>query len=119
MIPNNAARKVESSGMLAEGKFGISMKDQAHILAILRDRLYTNKVLAVLREYGSNAWDAHREAGKEGLPIKVSLPTEIEPALIIRDWGPGLSEEDVFEVYVKYGASTKRGSNTNSSNTDE
>ncbi|MGH7176409.1 MAG: ATP-binding protein, partial [Tepidisphaeraceae bacterium] len=32
------------------------------------------------------------------------------PTLRIRDYGPGLSHDDVFNVYTKYGASTKRSS---------
>lgn len=79
-------------------------------MTILRDTLYTDKILAVLREYSANAWDAHRMVGKGDVPIKVVLPSEIEPTLIIRDYGPGLSPEDVFQVYTQYGASTKRSS---------
>lgn len=93
--------------------FGLSQKaqDQAQLLSILRDRLYSNKVLAVLREYGTNAWDAHVDAKKEKVPINIRLPTLLDPTLVIRDYGKGLSEEDVYEVYTKYGASTKRDSN--------
>ena len=110
MIPSKKARSVSSGGVMTQGVFGISEKDQAHILQILRDRLYTNKILAVLREYGSNAWDEHRDAGIPDRPIKVALPTRLVPALVIRDYGRGLSESDVLNVYVKYGASTKRES---------
>ena len=110
MIPTRTNRAVTSSGVAAAGVFGVSEKDQAHILQILRDRLYTNKILAVLREYGSNAWDEHRDAGIPDRPIKVALPTKLSPTLVIRDYGRGLSQEDIFNVYVKYGASTKRDS---------
>lgn len=79
---------------------------------ILRDTLYSDKVLAVLREYGSNAWDAHRMSGKPDLPIKIVLPTLEDPSLTIRDFGTGLSQEEVFKVFTQYGASTKRSSDT-------
>jgi hypothetical protein len=72
--------------------------------------LYSDKILAVLREYGSNAWDAHRDAGKHDLPIKVTLPTAMDPTLTIRDFGLGLSPGGVFNVFTQYGASTKRDS---------
>lgn len=108
MRPDTHARDITSSGELVRGTFGISAADEVHIMGILRDGLYTDKILAVLREYSSNAWDAHREVGKHDLPIKVQLPTELDPTLVIRDWGPGLSEHNVFNVYTKYGASTKR-----------
>lgn len=109
MIPNHKDRQVTTGGVQASAEFGISAADTSHIMGILRDTLYSDKVLAVLREYSSNAWDAHREIGKKDLPIKVVLPTVSDPTLIIRDFGPGLSQEGVFEVYTQYGRSTKRG----------
>lgn len=108
MIPQKSNRQVSSNGLGDSKAFGISRKDEAHIMGILRDTLYTDKILAVLREYSSNAWDAHREAGKGDVPIKVTLPTFDDPKLTIRDYGRGLSPEDVFEIYTQYGASTKR-----------
>ena len=32
----------------------------------------------------------------------------MDPTLFIRDFGPGLSRNDVFSVFTQYGASTKR-----------
>lgn len=103
-------RNVVSSGSLAKGSFGISLDNQAFLMRILRDTLYTDKILAVLREYSANAWDAHVEAGIPEVPIKVTLPTELEPRLIIRDFGLGLSEEGIFHHYTQYGDSSKRDS---------
>lgn len=94
--------------MIKSGEFGISLADSAHIMTILRDTLYSDKVLAVLREYSCNAWDANKDAGKGDVPIKVTLPTLFEPTLSIRDFGKGLSHDQVFNVYTQYGASTKR-----------
>lgn len=95
-----------------ESNFGVrDSADLVHILSILRDKMYSNKVLAVMREYSTNAADAHIEAGKPELPISVSLPNRSEPYFKVRDWGPGLSEEEVRNVYAMYGASTKRSSN--------
>lgn len=111
MIPNYQDRQIESSGISDMASFGISQNDSAHIMNILRDTLYTKKILAVLREYSANAWDAHRMSGKGNIPIKVVIPTHLEPTLVIKDYGPGLSHEEVFQVYTQYGASTKRASN--------
>jgi len=110
MKPNSQLRLVSSSPIAESAEFGISMNDTAHIMSILRDQLYSDKILAVLREYGSNAWDAHRDAGKPELPIKVTLPTAMEPTLTIRDFGLGLTPDGVFKVFTQYGASTKRNS---------
>lgn len=111
MIPNNQDRVLEERGVTDSRSFGISMENSAHIMGILRDQLYTDKILAILREYGANAWDAHRESGKQAVPIKVTIPTVSEPNLCIRDFGFGLSPTGMFEVYTQYGASTKRASN--------
>jgi hypothetical protein len=112
MKPNAQLRLVQSSPISQAGEFGISRADEAHIMTILRDTLYSDKVLAVLREYSSNAWDEHCESGKPDLPIEVTMPTASDPTLCIRDFGRGLSAEDIFKVYTQYGASTKRGSDT-------
>lgn len=79
-------------------------------MTILRDTLYSDKILAVLREYSANAWDSHRTSGKADVPIRVHLPTVDDPTLSIQDYGRGLSKEEVFTVYTQYGASTKRDS---------
>lgn len=108
MKPNAKERNLVSSTMGESGSFGISKEHAAHIMTILRNTMYTDKILAVLREYSANAWDAHRMVGKLDVPIKVTLPSELEPTLCIRDFGPGISPEDIFKVYTQYGASTKR-----------
>lgn len=91
-------------------KYEISEGDMGSIFSILRDRLYTDKHLAVLREYACNAMDAHRDAGIPNEPIRVDLPTETNLFLRIRDVGRGLSHDDVINVFRKYGKSTKKDS---------
>jgi hypothetical protein len=104
--------ELQTEGQLSSASFGISLNDQAHITEILRSRLYSDKPMAVLREYCTNAVDAHVEAGIPDRPIKVTMPSRFDSVLKIRDFGPGLSEEQVYNVYTQYGASTKRSSNT-------
>lgn len=111
MIPNYTNREVDTSPITDVAAFGISFEHSAHIMSILRDTLYSDKVLAVLREYSANAWDSHRMSGKADVPIKVVLPTLKDPTLTIQDFGDGLSHDDVFIIYTQYGASTKRNNN--------
>lgn len=110
MIPNTKDRLLVTQGVTASSEFGISIADSAHVMTILRDTLYSDKIMAVLREYSANAWDAHRMVKKHDVPIHVTIPTPLTPALVIRDFGPGLSQHDVLQVYTQYGASTKRDS---------
>jgi hypothetical protein len=83
--------------------------NMAHILNIVTD-FYSDRELAVVREYSTNAYDAHVEAGVKR-PIEVTLPSALSPFLKIRDFGAGLDEDDIREVYSAYGASTKGHSN--------
>lgn len=110
MRVNSDERTVISGGLGGSSQFGISEPDQAHIISLLRDQIYSDKVLAVLREYGANARDANVLAGRADVPIEVTLPTREDPVLRIRDRGPGLSRDEVMNVYTQYGASSKRDS---------
>ncbi len=86
-------------------------EDQKMILNILTNTLYTDKIAAVLREYGCNAADANVEAGKPNVPIKVHIPTPQDPYFSVRDVGGGMTEEQILKVFCRLGRSTKRNSN--------
>jgi hypothetical protein len=77
---------------------------------ILSDSLYSDKVMAVIRELSTNAYDAHVAAGNKN-PFKVILPTQAVPSFTVRDYGTGLSQQDMEELYTTYGASNKNDSN--------
>ena len=66
--------------------------------------------MAVIREYSCNAIDANIEAGSKQ-NVLITVPSMIDPVFKVRDFGAGLSEDDVRSVYVKLGKSTKRDSN--------
>ena len=92
--------------------FGISSSDQGHILTILRDKVYSDKVAAVVREYSTNAQDANT-AAKSTRPIEITLPIRPRTSSFkIRDFGAGLTRQEIEEIYVKYGKSTRRGDAT-------
>lgn len=77
---------------------------------ILSDSLYQDKVQSVIREISCNALDAHIQAGILDKPISVTIPTNLEPVFAVRDFGYGLSLEELQELYTVYGVSTKRSS---------
>ncbi len=109
MIAENQKITIERSGVSREGKF--TVKSGAHIMRILRDKIYSNKVLACLREYSTNAWEAHRLNGNENTPIEITLPNLIDPMLKIRDFGPGLTFDQIEKLICSYGETTKDNSN--------
>lgn len=101
-----------SSNIQSEAEFGMDKKDMPHITNLLRKQIYSDKLMAIIREYATNAYDAHVDANIEQIPIEVTLPTMTNQNLSIRDFGEGLTEEEVMKIYIKYGASTKRNSNS-------
>lgn len=103
--------KVVESDNFDSVSFGIKQSGLPYIFNILRNQLYSNKPLAVLREISCNAQDANIEAGSKR-PIEVKLPSKLDPTLTIRDFGNGLSPDDIKNLYCYYGESTKRESNS-------
>lgn len=91
--------------------FGIDKENEAVIIDILRNKLYSHKIRTLVQEYMSNARDANREVGQTN-PILVHFPTSESPDFWVRDYGPGLSSDRIAKVFVKYGNSTKRDTNT-------
>jgi hypothetical protein len=89
---------------------GIHEKSLSKILESLTV-MYSNPHYAVLREYTSNAFDSHTLA-KTHKPVEVSLPNILNPELVIRDYGIGMSRADVFDIYSQFGASTKENTNS-------
>lgn len=77
--------------------------------------LYSNRELAVVREYSTNAFDANKQkALDEGTaiqPIEVTLPSMMNPYFKVRDYGYGMTRDILADVYTKFGTSTKRDSN--------
>lgn len=87
---------------------GLDPRAAAHFMHTLSN-LYSDPILAVVREYSTNARDSHLEAGVDR-PIEVTLPTADNPYFTVRDYGVGLSLDEIRNVYALYGASTKRDS---------
>lgn len=77
----------------------------AEFVTVLSDALYSNKELAVVREVMCNAWDAHISSNRTNKKITVTID---DNKLSIRDYGFGISDDMIQEVYCTYGESTKR-----------
>ena len=87
------------------------IKASAKAFSILSSGLYANKIRAIVRELSCNAVDSHVAAGKTDTPFDVHLPNDLEPWFSIRDYGTGLSHEQVTQIYTTYFESTKTTSN--------
>lgn len=109
MIPTIKEINVETSGDFKSLSYGI--KDPGMIFDILRNKMYSDPITSIVREISCNAIDAHREANKPNLPIKIHLPTNKEPFISFTDFGIGISPDRMEDIFVNFGASTKRDSN--------
>ena len=84
----------------------------AKMFKLLSSGLYKYKVRAVIRELSCNAYDAHVMNGNPEQPFVMELPSyDNGYTFRIRDFGVGLSPEQIANIYTVYGASNKSHSN--------
>ena len=110
MIINNAPSNEAVLSNVGEiGEFRI--RNSAKAFNILSSGLYANKIRAIIRELSCNAVDSHVAAGNQDTPFDVHLPNQLDPTFRIRDYGTGLSHDQVLNIYTTYFESTKTESN--------
>ena len=110
MKPADAAVRFRAGNEERSIKMGIDKASEVFTILTLTN-LYSDKIMAVIREYSTNAMDSHLAAGVND-PIRVTLPTAARPYFTVEDSGVGLSEDELATIYALYGASTARGSDT-------
>ena len=91
------------------GEFRI--RNSAKAFSILSSGLYSNKIRAIVRELSCNAVDSHVAAGKADVPFEVHLPNTLEPWFSVKDFGLGLDNDQIVNIYTTYFESTKTDSN--------
>lgn len=112
MKTTNIVTNSISSGEVGENAIAMSMDASSTVFLMdMLGKLYARPALAVLREYLSNAHDAHVAKGGKLPPIEITLPHGNSKLLTIRDYGNGISEEQFSTILSRYGKSTKRDSN--------
>jgi hypothetical protein len=90
---------------------GMSNKGMEMASYFLRDRIYTDKALAVIREYICNAQDEHVKH-KITQAVDVSLKSvNGQWVWAVRDYAKGLNDHDVRNVFGMYFESTKTNEN--------
>ena len=106
-------KQVENEAILSNvgATTDFKIKATAKSFRILADGLYANKIRAVIRELSCNAYDSHVAAGKTETPFDVHLPNSLESYFSIRDYGVGLSDNEVTNIFTTFFESTKTGSN--------
>lgn len=98
-----------TTNLQEDGRYFI--EQNAKMYSILSSKLYTNPIRAIVREICTNAHDAHVLAGDPSRIFDITLPTAFLSTFEVRDYGPGLTHEQVRTVFTHYGKSTKDHSN--------
>ena len=104
-----ADRVVATSHDFPTVNCSIDAEDMRYISSLLRNN-YSNTILATIRETYANAVDANKENNLSPELIEVKSPTSFDQTFSVRDYGCGLSRDQIFNLYSKFGKSTKRGS---------
>lgn len=84
--------------------FGIS--HSSAFFTIISKELYSNGILAALREVICNAWDSHIKSNVTDTPIDISYD-ESSRTITIRDYGSGIPHDKFKDIALIYGNSTK------------
>ena len=108
MKRENSYSKPESFGLDKGTYFSISEEGLGDIFEILRSGLYSDTITAPIREYICNAYDACLDAETDPDQIEIGLPSALNRNFTVRDFGEGLSEQEMRQLYPCYGASTKK-----------
>ena len=84
-----------------------------HLFSVL-SQLYSRPVDSTIRELATNCGDAHIMSNNTDRPFIIRLPNFKKDILTLcfRDFGPGLSHNEVMSIYRIYGKSTKTNSNS-------
>ena len=89
----------------------LGLADQKKAIELLYSQ-YSYPIQTCVQELVSNAFDAHRDANKEHVPVKITLPNELnEFYFSVRDYGNSMDDNTIKNVYLQVNASTKSNSN--------
>lgn len=100
-----------SSGM-SHSEISIDPSNAARITKYLRDSIYSDKILAVIREASQNAQDEHIKFDVTN-PVEINIHKEGDGySFSVRDFAKGLDENDIRTVFASYGSSKKRSNNS-------
>lgn len=106
----NIANLLISSENMSSSIMGMDARGADMATYYLRDKIYSDKILAVVREYVCNALDEHKKHNISQ-PVDFGLRGDGEIEFFVRDYAKGLSEEDVRNVFGMYFRSTKSNNN--------
>jgi hypothetical protein len=97
----------EYSNFEVEESVALSIGNVEKMLHLNSAKLYSYPLRTAIQEYLSNAKDAHSENNICLSKMEITAPTFNNPVINIKDYGLGMSKEDVLKVFLPYGSSSK------------
>jgi hypothetical protein len=98
---------VIASEELTGSVMGMDAKGMDMATYFFRDKIYSDKIMAVVREYVCNAIDEHKKFGIDR-PVEYGVK---DGKFFVRDFANGLSEDGVRKIFGMYFRSTKSDTN--------
>lgn len=84
-----------------------TVKNSVHAMSVLSKSLYSDSIVAIVRELSCNAIDSHVANGNPEDKFNIYVDSE---RFEIRDYGTGLAPLELEKIYTTYFESTKTGS---------
>lgn len=104
MIDNSPRAKVKSNVTYTPARVS---ENTGAIFSILTESVYSMPRMAGIREIISNALDANTRTNSQ-MPIRIKSPSTLDPVFSVRDFGPGLTSEEIRDLYTSLGSSSKK-----------
>jgi len=98
------ANVLEVGGDMSARRSTIKMSKKTFRMHI--DGIYSEKIASIVREIAANAFDSHIRA-QQDRPFFVHCPNVIEPTFFVRDFGTGMTDQVMGEIYIVLGESDK------------
>jgi len=109
MNRSHVENTVTSSGNFPRHQFRVDSNSQMFQLVI--SNLYSRIEEAIIRELSCNAYDAHVDSGNKLKPFDIKLPNSLDHTFYIKDYGTGLTPDQIRNLYTVVGLSDKTHSN--------
>lgn len=112
MIINSGAKEAAVVVGDVDTSNSMRMNLTAQSYSLILENLYKDPLGAVLRELTTNAVEAHQMANTTDKKVAIQLPNLLNTDLIIRDFGTGLTDEEI-EKYLNCLFSSSKGDDNN------
>jgi hypothetical protein len=108
MKTNLAASPIYTQGIDSDqiSSMDMDLEGMKQACQIFRDNIYTDKILAVVREWTCNAVDEHVKHNIDR-PVRIGI---VDSKFFVRDYAMGLDDNGIRNIFGKYFRSTKSNS---------